>query len=90
MQAAKGGQAGFQRPYVGATFEPVTSRHGRGTGAESALCALAMSAAWHPPVPEKAGLRPGEVVVAVNGMPVEHPDALGYRLTTPASGRRSP
>jgi len=36
---------------------------------------------------DKAGLKPGEVVTAVNGIPVEHPDALGYRLTTAGLGK---
>ncbi|URK87965.1 PDZ domain-containing protein [Rhizobium sp. RCAM05350] len=35
---------------------------------------------------EKAGIKPGQVIVAVNGIPVEHPDALGYRLTTVGIG----
>ena len=35
---------------------------------------------------EKAGLKPGQVVTAVNGVSVEHPDALGYRLTTTGLG----
>jgi S1-C subfamily serine protease len=35
---------------------------------------------------EKAGMNAGEVVTAVNGVSVEHPDALGYRLTTVGIG----
>ena len=35
---------------------------------------------------EKAGLKPGDVVLAVNGIAVEHPDALGYRLATVGIG----
>jgi S1-C subfamily serine protease len=35
---------------------------------------------------DKAGLKPGDVVVAINGRSVEHPDALGYRLTTAGLG----
>ena len=34
----------------------------------------------------QAGLKAGEVVTAVNGIAVEHPDALGYRLTTAGLG----
>jgi S1-C subfamily serine protease len=38
---------------------------------------------------DKAGLKPGEVITAVNGIPVEHPDALGYRLTTAGLGKQA-
>jgi len=34
----------------------------------------------------KAGLRPGDVVLAMNGAAIEHPDALGYRLATQPIG----
>jgi S1-C subfamily serine protease len=36
----------------------------------------------------KAGLKAGQVVVAIDGIPVEHPDALGYRLTTAGLGKK--
>lgn len=35
---------------------------------------------------EKSGLRPGDVVLAMNGARIEHPDALGYRIATSAVG----
>ena len=34
----------------------------------------------------KAGLKPGDVVLALNGAPIEHLDALGYRLATQSIG----
>lgn len=36
-----------------------------------------------------AGMKPGQVVTAVNGISVEHPDALGYRLTTVGIGHEA-
>ena len=35
---------------------------------------------------QKAGLRAGDVVLALNGTVIEHVDALGYRLATQAIG----
>jgi S1-C subfamily serine protease len=36
---------------------------------------------------EAAGVEPGQVITGVNGIEVEHPDALGYRLTTAGIGK---
>lgn len=38
---------------------------------------------------EQAGIKPGQVITAVNGIDVEHPDALGYRLTTVGIGHEA-
>lgn len=38
---------------------------------------------------ELAGIKPGQVITAVNGIEVEHPDALGYRLTTVGIGHEA-
>ena len=34
----------------------------------------------------KAGLKPGDVVLPINGAAIEHVDALGYRLATQSIG----
>jgi Do/DeqQ family serine protease len=85
IEAARGGQSGFTRPYVGASFEPVTSEVAEALGLKLARGALVTKIVRDGPA-DKAGLRPGEVVTAVNGRAVEHPDALGYRLTTAGLG----
>ena len=54
-------------------------------GLEAARGALVVGVVEGGPA-DKAGLKPGEVVSAVNGIEVEHPDALGYRLTTAGLG----
>ena len=77
IEAAKNGNDFFERPYIGATFEPVRRRSPK-------------PSAWRCPPARchrghcrraggKAGLRPGDVL-AVNGASIEHVDALGYRL----------
>ena len=36
---------------------------------------------------EKGGLKVGDVVLKMDGFAVEHPDALGYRLSTKGIGK---
>jgi Do/DeqQ family serine protease len=86
LAAAEKGDTSFQRPYVGATFEPVTSDVAEALGLTRARGALVVSVVKDGPA-EKAGIEPGQVITAVNGIEVEHPDALGYRLTTAGIGK---
>ncbi|MDX3930056.1 MAG: DegQ family serine endoprotease [Shinella sp.] len=85
VASAEGGSTSFDRPFVGATFDPVTSEVAEALGLSRARGALVSNVIPGSPA-EKAGLKPGEVVLAVNGIPVEHPDALGYRLATVGIG----
>jgi len=85
IAAAEGGQQGFTRPYIGAAFEPVTSEMAEALGLKVARGALVTKVTPESPA-ATAGLKPGDVIVAVNGHGVEHPDALGYRLTTAGLG----
>ncbi|PDT80930.1 DegQ family serine endoprotease [Sinorhizobium sp. BJ1] len=86
--SAEGGGGSFIRPFVGATFEPVTSDVAEALGLDRARGALV--AAVQPGGPAaNAGIKPGQVVTAVNGISVEHPDALGYRLTTVGIGHEA-
>ncbi len=85
LAAADRGATSFERPFVGATFEPVTSEVAEALGLSKVRGALLVRVIEDGPA-AKAGLRAGEVITAVNGVPVEHPDALGYRLTTAGLG----
>lgn len=85
LKAAEDGKKSFERPYVGATFQPVTSEVAEALGLKAARGALVVSVAEGGPA-DKAGIKPGEVITAVNDIPVEHPDALWYRLTTAGLG----
>ncbi|SIR19221.1 Do/DeqQ family serine protease [Rhizobium sp. RU35A] len=85
LAAAEDGKKSFERPYVGATFQPVTSEVAEALGLKAARGALVVAVTRGSPA-EKAGLKPGEVVTAANGIAVEHPDALAYRLTTAGLG----
>jgi Do/DeqQ family serine protease len=85
VASAEGGSTSFDRPFVGATFDPVTSEVAEALGLRRARGALVSAVLPDSPA-EKAGLKLGQVVTAVNGISVEHPDALGYRLATVGIG----
>jgi Do/DeqQ family serine protease len=85
VEAARDGRDFFERPFVGATFENVTAPMADALGMSRPSGALVQSV--YPDGPAaKAGLRPGDVVLALNGAVIEHPDALGYRLATQTIG----
>ncbi|MBB4187845.1 Do/DeqQ family serine protease [Sinorhizobium terangae] len=88
VASAESGGGSFIRPFIGATFEPVTSEVADALGLDRARGALVTAVAADGPA-AAAGLKPGQVVTAVNGIAVEHPDALGYRLTTVGIGHEA-
>jgi Do/DeqQ family serine protease len=85
LAAAAQGKTSFERPYVGATFDAVNSDVAEAIGLKAARGALVTRVVEGGPA-DKAGLKTGEVVTAVDDIAVEHPDALGYRLTTAGLG----
>jgi Do/DeqQ family serine protease len=86
LAAAEQGSETFERPFIGASFEPVTSDVAEALGLPRARGALVVSVIKGGPA-EAAGVEPGQVITGVNGIEVEHPDALGYRLTTAGIGK---
>jgi Do/DeqQ family serine protease len=88
VNAARNGQDYFERPYIGATFEPVTAQVAEALGLTRPTGALVAGVAEGGPA-AKAGLKPGEVVLSMNGIAIEHVDALGYRLATQPIGSKA-
>lgn len=84
-QTAESGGDVFERPFIGATFETVTPEIAEALGLRRAFGALVSDVDRGGPA-RKAGLRAGDIVIGFNGQPVEHPDALGYRLATAGIG----
>jgi Do/DeqQ family serine protease len=80
-EAAKQGLDYFERPFIGATFEQVTPQIAESLGMESPTGALVSAVAPDGPS-ATAGLKPGDVILSLNGALIEHVDALGYRLAT--------
>ncbi len=85
VEAARAGLDYFERPFVGAVFENVDATMAEALGMARPQGALVKSVTAEGPA-AKGGLRPGDVVLALNGAAIEHPDALGYRLATSPIG----
>ncbi len=83
--AAIGGNDKFVRPFIGASFDPITSDIAEALGLNVAKGALVTAIVPDGPA-ERAGLKVGDLVFGFNGQAVEHPDALGYRLSTSLVG----
>ncbi|WP_157018971.1 DegQ family serine endoprotease [Mesorhizobium xinjiangense] len=85
VDSAERGEDYFERPYIGAAFEPVTAQIAEALGMNRAIGALVSSVDEDGPA-AKAGLKPGDVVIRLNDAAIEHVDALGYRLATQSVG----
>ncbi|RWK54401.1 DegQ family serine endoprotease [Mesorhizobium sp.] len=83
--AAKAGRDFFERPYIGAEFERVTPQIAESLGLETPTGALVSSVDEKGPA-AKAGLKAGDVVLSLNGTPVESIEALDYRMATLSIG----
>jgi len=76
------------RPWVGASFQEVTSDIAGSLGLERPRGALVTNVMDGGPAAD-AGIKPGDVILAINGTRVEHVDALGYRLATIGIGNQA-
>jgi Do/DeqQ family serine protease len=85
IEAAERGDKTFERPYVGAAFDAVSADVAEAIGLKRAGGAIVTKVAKGGPA-EKAGLATGDTVIALNGQPIQHPDALGYRMLTAGLG----
>lgn len=75
------------RPWLGASFQPVSAEIAESLGLDRPRGALVTAIAAKSPA-AGAGLQPGDIVVAIEGNAIDHPDALGYRLDTAGVGAR--
>ncbi len=87
-EAAKSGAEFFEKPYIGASFEPVTAQIAESLGMDHPSGAMISSVDDNGPS-AKAGLKPGNVILSFNEAAVEHVEALDYRLATQPIGGKA-
>lgn len=80
LHAAQAGH-GVQRPWLGASGQSVTSELAQSLGLERPSGVLVNTVVRDSPA-SRAGLRPGDVVLAVNGKEVFDPRGLKFRIVT--------
>jgi Do/DeqQ family serine protease len=84
VQAAlKGGKV--QRPWLGASLQPVTSDIADSLGLDRPSGALVKDVHANGPA-ARAGIHAGDVIVSVDGKPVQDPQAFQYRFATKGLG----
>ncbi len=85
VAAAKGGVTKVKRPWVGADLQSLTKDVADGLGLERPSGAL-ITGVWPKAPASEAGLKTGDVITAVDGQPIDDPEAFGFRLGTKMIG----
>ncbi len=86
LQSVRQGSDKLLRPWIGADFQAVTSDIADSLGLDRPRGALVAGVASGGPA-EGAELKVGDVILMIDGKPVQHVNALGYRLATAGLGR---
>ena len=73
------------RPWIGASFQNVTSDIAQNLGLKRPSGAMVVGIVPDGPA-DIAGLKLGDVILAVNNQSIDHPNAMGYRLATVGIG----
>ncbi|WP_208437693.1 DegQ family serine endoprotease [Bartonella taylorii] len=89
LDTVKRGGKYFVPPYIGASFQNVTPDIAGGLGLERPYGALIIEISKDSPA-EKAGLKVGDVILSMQGVRIDSPDSLGYRLMTAGMGQKLP
>ena len=85
IASAQGGSRVVRRPWLGAKLQAVTPEIAEGLGLKRPAGALVASVSTKSPA-ARAGLKSGDLIVAVDGQPVDDPNAFDYRFATKALG----
>lgn len=89
LHSAKGGARNVVRPWLGARLQPVDGEIATSLGLERPTGVLVTSIYDKGPAAD-AGLRRGDAILAVDGQPVDNPDAFGYRFTLKGTQGQTP
>lgn len=85
VASAEGGSATVRRPWLGARLQAVTSEIADGLGLRRPQGALVAAVIANTPA-ARAGLRSGDLILAVDGQEIEDPEAFGFRFATKPIG----
>ena len=88
VAAAKGGVKQVRRPWLGATMQSVSKEISDSLGLDRPSGALVTKVVEKSPA-EAAGLRRSDIITSIDGVSVDDPEALGYRLGTKTLGGTS-
>src|SRR5262245_2482540 len=85
IASARGGSSVVKRPYLGAKLQLLTNEIAENLGLKRPAGALVANVTEGTPA-AKAGLRSGDVIVSVDGVSIEDPNAFDYRFATKSLG----
>lgn len=88
VESAKAGSPVVRRPWFGARLQAVTPEIADGLGLARPTGALVQTVTASSPA-DKAGLKVGDLIVAIDGQVVEDPQAFNYRFATQPIGGKS-
>jgi Do/DeqQ family serine protease len=86
VESAKSGAKSVRRPWLGAKLQTVTPEIAESLGLARPTGALVASLTEGGPAAE-AGVKRGDVILSIDGQPVEDPDAFGFRFATHSLGQ---
>ncbi len=85
VASAKGGSAAVKRPWLGAKLQEVTAEIADSLGLKRPSGALVANVAADGPA-ARAGIKTGDVIVAIDGTVVDDPNSFDYRFATKPLG----
>jgi Do/DeqQ family serine protease len=85
VASAEGGSTAVKRPWLGAKLQDVTPEIAESLGLARPSGALVASLAAGSPA-ARAGIKTGDLIVSVDGAPVDDPNAFDYRFATKPLG----
>lgn len=85
VSSAQGGSGAVKRPWLGAKLQDVTPEIADSLGLKRPTGALVASVVSGGPA-ARAGIKTGDLIISVDGTPVEDPNAFDYRFATKPLG----
>jgi Do/DeqQ family serine protease len=85
LASARGGNSAVKRPWLGAKLQVVSPEIAEGLGLKRPAGALVASVAPESPA-ARAGIKTGDLILEVDGLGVDDPNAFDYRFATKPLG----